>query len=606
MEVDVRAWSAIPEEQRAEAKRRLQVITPLIEWQAGHRLAYTLRDGSAVCTDRDMARYLAEQNSVSYATLWRWRGAFKKDGMVGLVRERRADATRSKYFETHAEAAKFVLAKYHELGQCSPTGSPNLALVYDELRREYSRLYGGPHPIGKTTSGQTRLCECHLRRRPVSYPTVRAFLSSLPPVVRDAARLPRQKHDAKYSPFVLTKMAERVNDIWVCDHRVLDVLSYNDYFSGAEFWRLLRVWVTTIEDMCSRVVWSTCCATPSWRSIAGALRLGMSRFGRPRVFYIDNGKDFKKVGGAYVREAQDTDENGRIVAGQITENLLQRLGIVPQYCLPFHPRSKCIESYHATVSKRFDVMFGKGYAGAKPSLRPDQCREAEKRHHLWLDGKSNETPFLPASHVVKLMHAWEEEYNAFHIHDGYGMNGRAPYDVMRELLPNPEPVDIVAIEPLFWAHEPRTVGNCTVQINKQAYEGESEHDAAAMYGANGTEIVIAYDPDNLDRALAIAGGKIIARLHRQPRVDRGLPGERSPQTEAEIKSKLRMGRAAHRQIDRFWHGPTPTQIAAGTTRQPGFHRAHVHRRCRQRYPRADEERRRAVKLTDPRATAPPC
>lgn len=546
VEIDMRAWADVPDDKKDEAKRRLNAITPMIEWNAGHRLPYTLRDGSAVRTSEDLARYVAEQYAISRTSAWAWYSAFKKEGVIGLVRSKRSDASRSRFFESHAEAAKFVLAKYQELGQCSPTGSPNLMLIYDELVREYPRMY----PQEKD-------------RRP-SPGTVRNFLAGLPPCVRDAARLTRQAHDAKYSPFVLTNIAAlKVNEYWVCDHRVLDILSFNDCFATAPQWRLLRVWVTAIEDMRSRVVWCTCTDSPSWRSIASALRIGMARFGRPRVFYCDNGKDFKKVGGAYARAAESLNDDGQVLAGKITENLLARLGVRPQYCIPKHPRSKMIESFFATVSKRFDVMFGAGYAGAKPSLRPDQCREAEKRHHLWMEGKANETPFLPASHLVELVQAWTEEYNTFHAHSGHGMDGRAPYDVMRELLPQPELVDVAAIEPLFWAHEPRIVSSCTVQINKQTYEGAGDHDAAAMYAANGTEITLAYDPDNLDRALAIANGQVIARLQRQQRLDRGLSGERSPQTEAEIARIQRMGRANYKAAMRFWQFATegvPTML----------------------------------------------
>jgi hypothetical protein len=59
-----------------------------------------------------------------------------------------------------------------------------------------------------------------------------------------------------------------------------------------------------------------------------------------------------------------------------------------------------IESAFSLMSQRCDVMFGAGYAGAKPSLRPDRCREAEKQHHAWLQQKADKTPFLPLSHII--------------------------------------------------------------------------------------------------------------------------------------------------------------------------------------------------------------
>jgi hypothetical protein len=274
-QIDIRAWSGLPEEQRAEAERRLQVITPLVEWNVGHRLAYMLRDGSPVRNSDQLAAYIGEQYSIGKRTVWSYYSAFKKEGAVGLVRTRRSDATRSKYFETHAEAAKFILAKYQELGQCSPTGSPNLALIHGELVREYPHMYPGePHP---------------------AYSTVRNFLAGLPPVVRDAARLGRQAWNNRHAPYVDTDIAALAPlEIVVADHRIFDVLVYNDCFSSSPQYAAMRPWVTLVLDMRTRVIVGIAVRdNPSWRGIAAALRDGFATYGTPRIFYTDNGKDFQ-------------------------------------------------------------------------------------------------------------------------------------------------------------------------------------------------------------------------------------------------------------------------------------------------------------------------
>jgi putative transposase len=537
-QIDLRAWADVPDDRKQEAAARLKMITPMIEWSVGNRQQFALGDGSTVRTIEDLARYLAEQNNLSRATIFNYYTAFKKEGVTGLVRDRRSDSNKSKYFESHPDAAKFVLAKYQELGQCSPTGSPNLALIYDELVREYKRLYPG-------------------ERRAPAYCTVRNYLAALPPVIRDAARLTREKHDARYAPTLRTNIpATRVNQYWVADHRVFDILGYNDCFPEVDRYSLFRVWMTAIEDMRSRVLWGVFCASPSWKTIASALRVGMMRFGQPEVFYCDNGKDFKKVGGAYARTPQNMDDAGIIRAGLLTENLLQRLKIVPQYCLPKHPRSKMIESAFSYVSQRCDVMFGAGYAGAKPSLRPDRCREAEKQHHAWLQQKADKTPFLPVSHIIDLLSCWFEERNKFHSHSGDGMDGRTAYEVMAELLPEPKPVDVTAIEPLFWEHRRCIVRRTAVQVDNEIYEGVDEAAVYAMYAVNGQEITVAYDPYDRRRALAVVDRRVIAQLHPKPRVDRGLPGERSAATDAAIASVAHIGRGAYNEIQRRWEGTT--------------------------------------------------
>jgi putative transposase len=550
-QIDVTAWSGIPDDKKQEARQRLQIITPLIEWNAGHRLQATLRDGRPVTNTETLAQYLGEQHECSRATIWNYYTAFKKEGIAGLARKKRSDAStalqpKSRYFERHPEAAAFVLAKYGELGQCSPTGAPNLALVFDELmierRRQGSAVHRELAALGEDP-----------RQRP-SIDTVRNFLGKLPPVVRDAARLTREKHDARYAPTVRTNIAAtRVNQFWVSDHRVVDILGFNDCFADAAPFSLFRVWCTAIEDMRSRVIWSVFSLSPSWKTIASALRVGMSRYGKPETFYCDNGKDFKKVGGAYTRAAQNLDDLGRVDAGLQTTNLLQRLGIIPLYCLPKHPRSKMIESAFNLMSQRCDVMFGAGYAGNKPSARPDQCRDAEKQHHAWMQGKADTTPFLPLSQIVQLLDAWFEERNQYHQHSGDGMNGRTPYEVMRELLPNPQPVNVALIEPLFWEHKTGcTVQRCAVRVDNETYEGIGETDRAAMYAVNGQEITVAYDPYERSRALAIVDRRVVAELQPKPRIDRGLPGQRSAETDLVIARTLREGRVGYNRAVMPW------------------------------------------------------
>jgi putative transposase len=550
-QIDVTAWSGIPDDKKQEARERLQIITPLIEWNAGHRLQAVLRSGAPVTNTETLAQYLGEQHECSRATIWNYYTAFKKEGIAGLARKKRSDAStalepKSHYFKRHPEAAAFVLAKYGELGQCSPTGAPNLALVFDELMIERRRQGSAVHRELMTLGEDPR-------QRP-SIGTVRNFLGKLPPVVRDAARLTREKHDAKYAPTVRTNIAAtRVNQFWVADHRIVDILGFNDCFVDAPACSLFRVWATAIEDMRSRAMWAVFSLSPSWKTIASALRVGMSRFGKPEVFYCDNGKDFKKVGGAWTRTAENLDDLGRVDAGLVTTNLLQRLGITPQYCLPKHPRSKMIESAFNLMSQRCDVMFGAGYAGSKPSLRPDACRHAEHQHHAWLQGKADKTPFLPLSQIIQLLDAWFEERNEYHQHSGDGMNGRAPYEVMRELLPNPQPVDVTAIEPLFWEHKSCTVQRTAVQVDNEIYEGIGETDRAAMYALNGQKINVAYDPYDRSRALAIVDRRVVAELQPKPRVDRALPGQRSEASEIIIARTLREGGVGYKRAVMPWN-----------------------------------------------------
>ena len=471
----------------------------------------------------------------------------------------RSDKGQSRYFSKCPEAGKFVLAKYKE-------GPLSYALIYEALIREWPSLYGESRPAP-------------------SMNTVRNYIESLPPVIRDAARMPRQQHESKYAPYLSTDI-EKVapNQIWVCDHRIYDVIGYNDCFDGAEEFAAMRIWETCIEDMRTRVIvgswWDV---TPSSATISQALREGISRFGLPQVFYCDNGKDFRKIGGAYSKTPIELDDDGRVRIDGSADALLIRLGIQPKYCIPRHPQSKQVESYFSTVSKRFDVLFGASYAGRKPSLRPDECREAEKQHREWLADKRKDTPLERLSSLITLHRQWTEEFNHDHKHSGRGMNGRTPYAVMDELLPPSQRQipDMEELAPLFWRQKELTVGNTQVKFEGLQYEGETPQDAGQMYCYNGRPVLVRRDPQNVGVAAAFnSDGEFIARLKCKELALRVPDLSESPVTERAIKYVSRLRNkpwAAASKNGPFWKTisagvPTEKELlaerAAKQTREP--------------------------------------
>jgi transposase InsO family protein len=149
-----------------------------------------------------------------------------------------------------------VLGKYEE-----GKGKFSDVMIWDALVREWSTLY--PSAL-----------------EPPSLDTVRGFLQRVPESLRDALRLPRQEHDQKNAPYLVTNIAAvAANGIWVSDHRIYDVLVYNDCFEGAEGGAAIRLWETCIMDMRTRVivgsVWNV---NPSSRTIADALFMAIRAF----------------------------------------------------------------------------------------------------------------------------------------------------------------------------------------------------------------------------------------------------------------------------------------------------------------------------------------
>jgi putative transposase len=403
-------------------------------------------------------------------------------------------------FERRPELQKFVTAKWLETQN------------YSCIAELVERAWGGPLLPYKKDS------------RAPGYAAIQAFVESIPPSVRDCATLPKQKWEAKHAPYIVTGRGQLTepNQVWVADHRLYDVLMMNDCFSYAPPHAAFRLWETCIQDMRTRVivgsVWNV---TPSWRTIASALRQGISRFGKPALFYCDNGKDFRKVGdGAERGTLLQLDDEGRVPCPSETQGLLARLGIKVSYCTPRHPQAKQIESYFSFVSKRFDRLFFKrGYTGSRPDMRSDLCSEAEKQHKEFLAGKRRESPLMGAAQFIRVHAQWLKEYNETHCHGGRGMDGRTPVEVMNELLPvsQRQIPDMLALAPFFWDVQKRKVSNCKIQINNFTYSAALD-DAEAignMYLANETTVAVHCDPNDLAQALAYEdapNGKLLGRL----------------------------------------------------------------------------------------------
>ena len=537
-------------EQQAEARERFAMIAPMLQWADGHRPHFTLPSGAEVRNLQSLAIYLGGLYGKSGGTIWNYYSAWLKKGPRGLLRDRRDDAGVSRYWgedgKNHPHAAKFVLSKYAELGATAANGEPNLRLIYNALIRQFPNFSDG------VESGD-----------PPAYSTVRALVGKILPVMRDAARLTRQAHDSRHAPY-LSRAIERVRplQVFVSDHRIYDVLVYNDCFDALPEGAAFRPWETCVEDMRTRViVGSVWAATPSGRTIARAYMRGIEQFGKPETAYVDNGKDFRSVGGAYSRAPAVLDEHGRVPIDLTAQHLFGRLGIDVTYCIPRHPQSKQIESYFATVSKRFDVMFGDGYAGRKPSLRPDACREAEQLHKEWLAHKRGKSPFLPASYFFQLHRQWVVEFNATHCHNGRGMNGRAPLDVMNELLPVEQrriANDLAKLEWLFWDREDRVVRNCRVELSNHTYTGADEGAMQALYLANHERIWIARNPDDVGCAIALdSDGKPLALLHSQELTEHG------PISEDKIKAISRFRNRSYRELRQAWamvQSGVPTEV----------------------------------------------
>ncbi len=498
-------------EQQSTAREKMKLLAPMIAFAEGRLPVVRLLDGREIRSLDSVAEWIESQNQgVAGSSRSNLLCMFRKsDGgknIEALARQPRKDRCRLRAFENRPELQKFVTAKFVE--------TQNISFVRDVVKREW----GGPHlPYDKDS-------------RPPRYGAIARFIESIPPAVRDCATLPKQKWEALHAGFVVTGRGSytRPNEVWVADHRLYDVLVVNDRFPYHPARAAIRLWETCIQDMRSRmIVGSVWNVTPSWRTIASALQQGISHFGKPEIFYADNGRDFLKAcagaeRGSLLAETvlAELDEDGRIPLGLETQGLLARLGIKVCHCRRYHPQSKQIESYFSFVSKRFDrLFFQRGYTGSKPELRSDFLADAEKKHKQFLAGKRQSTPLGGAKEFIDSHVVWLKEYHETHPHSGRGMNGKTPMAVMNELLPvaQRQIPDMVTIAPLFWDRQARKVSNCKILINNATYSAalDDPDGMGNMILADGTYVAVHCDPANMAYALAyenVPSGRLLARL----------------------------------------------------------------------------------------------
>lgn len=493
-----RQRTALPPEQREQADHRLEVIKALLDFKQrtnGHRPTFRCQDGRNIRTLAELAGYVAEQRETSPATVWRWYCRFQKLGYPGLADEPRRDKGESRFFAAHPEIAALARQKY--LNE-----RLSVQLVYETIK---ARCNGD-------TPG---------------YSTVLHFLKTLPGPIVTLARDGERAFGEKCAPFLCRDFGSiRPNQVWVSDHGVHDVWVRNDeYFPGVPTNAAIRVWLTAIEDMRTRkIVGATWCATPSSHTIGSALRQALLRYGAPETFYMDNGKEFLKV--------------GRIDFSPETLGILHRLDIKPQYCLPKHPQSKLIESWFRTVRTRFDMTYRPFWCGNKPSNRPDECAEVLKEHEALVKaGRGERSPLLPASQFVREARFFvEQQYNAEFRHSGRGMSDRRPNEVFDELLPADarRPVDASTLDVLLWDREKRTVseGGC-IELFGTRYEPADQESGSTLFLEIGHAIMVCCDPDNLGEAVALdLDGHFLGRLRSQKLIAHG------PTSHQDIKASM--------------------------------------------------------------------
>lgn len=204
------------------------------------------------------------ESGVSIRTARRWIQAFRKDGLVGLVRSRRVDFESSK---TPKSVRELVEGLALSLPRHSKASIHRRAMKFAE----------------------------ELGLKPPSYTTIRAIISRLGLPLRHLAHEGKKSFMDKYD-LVYRRTATRPNEIWQADHTALDILLVDPKE------RPTRPWLTVVLDDHSRAVCGYLIGFDAPCAINTALTLhqaiwrkaepGWNVCGIPDKFYTDHGSDF--------------------------------------------------------------------------------------------------------------------------------------------------------------------------------------------------------------------------------------------------------------------------------------------------------------------------
>jgi hypothetical protein len=449
---------------------------------------------------------------VAPATLWKWHCAYSKGrvvagrrvaGLEALADAPRATAGRSKFADTHPEAAAWFISKVTREGL-------NRRHAYDLFRRQWPALR-------------------------VDFSTLRRLINRpryLPAHVQGLYEDGPRKYFAERGPSILR--ARPAPGEWlVLDHRQHDVHVANDIFEELPPLARCRLWLTCALDSGSDFAAGYCFApTPSSVTINSALRMAFA-YGAPPNLLWDRGEDFKRA--------------KRVLEAEEALNSVLRGRVEITQALPYNARAKMIEGFFARVfAGRFDREWhvAGAYAGRNTLARHERTALALQAHEKFLAGRAARSPLPLASEFIAQAAAAIEEHNTA---PQEKLKGRAPREVFLEAAAKLPQLDRATLDALFSLRDSRVIGRGgTVKLNNLLYQPALE-DQVALSSYEGHELRIARDPYNLNEASAYdpASGALVGRLEIQLPAPQSAHGQDPLSLEA-MKALARRRKALRR------------------------------------------------------------
>jgi transposase InsO family protein len=417
--------------------------TDAVEWFARVRVAELSGD------DTPKRERLAFPQGVPNTTFRRWEKRYRADGVKGL-----AD-TRGRSRPGHAagweDAWNYFKLKFLDANR------PKAKSVYRE-----TALVGQQHGW--------------------RVPSYRAFCMRIEREIPNATlvlkREGREAWEAKCAPRIRRDLTDiSANQVWCGDEHTLDIYCQVRGRNGEP--KRTRPVLTAWQDVRSRmfVGWHIA-PTGNSDTIVAALKMGIAEHGPPAEVHIDNGADYKAVGGRTQKKKWayfDQDHQANVYA---------ELDIAATWAIPYAPWSKPIESNFRWVCEEFSKRQ-RSYCGNTPDNRPEHAMRIPEDKLPTLDEVRE--AFADA---LAWIHAIEREAS--------GIWGMSPIEAMRRFrggvvraIPEPAMLDYLCARVI---KRPVKVTKDGVRYDGLHYGGG----ARELYRLLGQEVRVKIHPETRD------------------------------------------------------------------------------------------------------------
>jgi transposase InsO family protein len=163
---------------------------------------------------------------------------------------------------------------------------------------------------------------------------------------------------------------------WFGDHRVLDFWVRVPHPENPGQWIARRCWITAITDAATGFIVAVRLypTSPNSERIAETIQAALLANGGvpPRWFYVDNGKDYLKVG--LTTPAKLHTHDGQPLCGpdgkQYEWSVLKALRVALKRAANYNGREKIVERHFGSLGDDYDRSMP-GYCGRSPAHRPD-------------------------------------------------------------------------------------------------------------------------------------------------------------------------------------------------------------------------------------------